>query len=147
VATMTAARQRAQAKAEYDAFLAACPSQKLLDRIADKWVTLILAALGGDGSPQPGADCASEPRTMRYSELLRLLAGVSQKMLTQTLRSLERDGLVTRTVTPTVPVTVTYELTDLGLSLHQMMRGLKTWAQTHMDEVLARREYYDARTS
>ena len=83
---------------------------------------------------------------MRYSELLRLLAGVSQKMLTQTLRSLERDGLVTRTVTPTVPVTVTYELTDLGLSLHQTMRSLKTWAQTHMDEVLARREDYDART-
>jgi DNA-binding HxlR family transcriptional regulator len=50
-------------------------------------------------------------------------------------------------VTPAVPVTVTYELTDLGLSLHQMMRGLKTWAQTHMDEVLARRKGYDARTS
>jgi DNA-binding HxlR family transcriptional regulator len=83
---------------------------------------------------------------MRYSELLRLLAGVSQKMLTQTLRSLERDGLVTRTVTPTVPVTVTYELTGLGLSLHQMMRGLKTWAQGHMDEVLECREDYDART-
>ena len=147
MATMTAARQKAQAKAEYDAFLAACPSQKLLDRIANKWVALILAALGSDGAPQPGADCAGEPRTMRYSELLRLLAGVSQKMLTQTLRSLERDGLVTRTVTPTVPVTVTYELTDLGLSLHQMMRGLKTWAQAHMDEVLARRENYDARTS
>ena len=74
-------------------------------------------------------DCAGEPRPMRYSELSRLLAGVSQKMLTQTLRSLERDGLVTRTATPTVPVTVTYELTDLGLSLHQMVRGLKTWAE------------------
>jgi DNA-binding HxlR family transcriptional regulator len=144
---MTAAQQRAQAKAEYDAFLSACPSQKLLDRIADKWVTLILAALGNGGSPQSGAGCAGEPRPMRYSELLRLLAGVSQKMLTQTLRSLERDGLITRTATPTVPVTVTYELTDLGLSLHQMMRGLKTWAQTHMDEVLACREDYDARTS
>ena len=66
---------------------------------------------------------------MRYSELSRLLAGVSQKMLTQTLRSLERDGLITRTATPTVPVTVSYELTDLGLSLHQMMRGLKAWAE------------------
>ena len=147
MATMTAAKQRAQAKAEYDAFLAACPSRKLLDRISDKWVTLILAALGSDGSHQLGAGCAGEPRSMRYSELLRLLAGVSQKMLTQTLRSLERDGLITRTVTPTVPVTVTYELTGLGLSLHQMMRGLKTWAETHMDEVLARREDYDARTS
>jgi DNA-binding HxlR family transcriptional regulator len=84
---------------------------------------------------------------MRYSELSRLLAGVSQKMLTQTLRSLERDGLLTRTVTPTVPVTVSYELTDLGLSLHQMTRGLRSWAQMHMAEVLANRETYDARTS
>jgi len=84
---------------------------------------------------------------MRYSELARLLAGVSQKMLTQTLRSLERDGLITRTVTPTVPVTVTYELTDLGLSLHQMMRGLKTWAEMHMDDVLDNRSAYDTRTA
>lgn len=141
MATTTAAQRRAQAKAEYDAFLSACPSHKLLDRISGKWVTLILTALGS------GGDCAGEPRPMRYSELLRTLAGVSQKMLTQTLRSLERDGLVTRTVMPTVPVTVTYELTDLGLSLHQMVRGLKTWAQTHMDEVLAHREDYDARIS
>src|SRR5690348_992771 len=147
MATMTAAQQRAQAKTEYDAFLAACPSRKLLDRISDKWVTLILAALGSDGTHQRGAACAGEPRPMRYSELKRLLAGVSQKMLTQTLRSLERDGLITRTATPTVPVTVTYELTDLGLSLHQMMRGLKTWAETHMDEVLANRAAHDTGTA
>jgi DNA-binding HxlR family transcriptional regulator len=144
---MTAAQHRAQKKADYDAFLAACPSHRLLDRISDKWVALILAALGSDGSHQPGGACAGDPRPMRYSELLRLLAGVSQKMLTQTLRSLERDGLVTRTATPTVPVTVTYELTDLGLSLHQMMRSLKTWAETHMDDVLANREAYDTRTT
>jgi DNA-binding HxlR family transcriptional regulator len=135
--TTTAAQKRAQAKVEYDAFLAACPSRRLLDRISDKWVTLILAALGS------GPDCAGGPRAMRYSELARLLAGVSQKMLTQTLRSLERDGLVTRTVTASVPVTVTYELTELGLSLHRLMRGLKSWAQTHMDEVLAHRGAYD----
>ncbi|WP_182903782.1 helix-turn-helix domain-containing protein [Microbispora sp. H10830] len=147
MATMTAAQQKAQAKAEYNAFVAACPSRKLLDRISDKWVTLILAALGSDGSHQLGADCAGEPRSMRFSELSRLLAGVSQKMLTQTLRSLERDGLITRTVTPTVPVTVSYELTDLGLSLHQMMRGLKAWAETHMDDVLANRATYDTRTA
>ena len=81
---------------------------------------------------------------MRYSELARRLAGVSQKMLTQTLRSQERDGLITRTATPTVPVTVTYELTDLGLSLHLTIRGIKTWAETHMDHVLANRATYDA---
>ena len=111
------------------------------------WVTLILAGLGSDGSHQPGTRCAGQPRPMRYSELARLLAGVSQKMLTQTLRSLERDGLITRTAMPTVPVTVTYELTDLGLSLHQMMRGIKTWAETHMDDVLANRGTYDTRSA
>ncbi|MEU4652484.1 helix-turn-helix domain-containing protein [Streptomyces sp. NPDC023723] len=143
MATRTAAQQRAQAKAEYNAFLAACPSRTLLDRISDKWVALILAALGSDSWRRPGTECVGEPRAMRYSELLRTLAGVSQKMLTQTLRALERDGLVTRTVTPTVPVTVTYELTGLGLSLFEMMRGLKSWAEDHMDDVLAHRETYD----
>jgi DNA-binding HxlR family transcriptional regulator len=140
--TATKADRKAQAKAEYNAFLAVCPSRQLLDRISDKWVVLILCALGGDASEQPGA--AHTPKAMRYSELARLLAGVSQKMLTQTLRALERDGLLTRTVTPTVPVTVTYELTDLGLSLHHMTRGLRQWAQTHMDRVLANRERHDA---
>ncbi len=144
MATTTAAQKRAQAKAEYDAFLAVCPSRKLLDRISDKWVTLILAALGSDGAHRFGAGCTGEPRPMRYSELSRLLAGVSQRMLTQTLRSLERDGLVARTATATVPVTVCYELTDLGLSLHLMMRSLKTWAETHMDDVLAHRTAYEA---
>jgi DNA-binding HxlR family transcriptional regulator len=120
--------------------------RQLLDRISDKWVALILAALGSDG-PRPGVDAVGEPRPMRYSQLSRRLAGVSQKMLTQTLRSLERDGLVTRTVTPTVPVTVTYELTELGLSLHHVMRGIKVWAEAHMDEVRANREKYDARVA
>ena len=141
MATTTAAQKRAQAKVEYDAFLAVCPSRKLLDRISDKWVALILAALGS------GPECAGEPRPMRYSELSRLLAGVSQKMLTQTLRSLECDGLLSRTVVPTVPVTVSYELTELGLSLHQMMRGLKTWAETHMDDVLPSRAMHDTGTA
>ncbi|MFC7546776.1 winged helix-turn-helix transcriptional regulator [Plantactinospora sp. GCM10030261] len=143
--TATAAQKRAQAKRDYDAFLAECPSRQLLDRISDKWVALILAALGSDGPQRPGADGDGAPRAMRYSELSRRLAGVSQKMLTQTLRSLERDGLVTRTVRPTVPATVTYRLTDLGLSLHQVIRGIKEWAEAHMDEVFANRDSYDAR--
>ncbi|MEU0076573.1 helix-turn-helix domain-containing protein [Micromonospora tulbaghiae] len=132
-------------KAEYDAFLAQCPSRQLLDRIADKWVTLVLAALRSDGSHRFGADCAGVPHPMRYSELSRTVAGVSQKMLTQTLRALERDGLVTRTVEPTVPVTVTYELTALGLSLLKTIQGLKVWAETHMDDVLTNRAAYDSR--
>ena len=132
--TMNAGQRRAEAKVSYDAFLANCPSRQLLDRISDKWVALILAALG-------------EPRAMRYAELSRRLAGVSQKMLTQTLRYLERDGLLIRTVTPTVPVTVTYELTDLGSSLQDVMRGIKAWAEEHIDEVHANREKYDTRVA
>jgi DNA-binding HxlR family transcriptional regulator len=143
--TTTAAQKKVQAKLEYNAFLAACPSRQLLDRISDKWVVLILCALGGDASAVPGA--AEAPQALRYSEISRLLVGVSQKMLTQTLRSLERDGLLTRTVTPTVPVTVSYDLTDLGLSLHHMTRGIRSWAQSHMTEVLANRANHDGHTT
>lgn len=139
MSTMTAAQKRAQAKAEYDAFLAGCPSRQLLDRVSDKWVALVLAALGSDCPTEPDG----APRSMRYSELARRLAGVSQKMLTQTLRSLERDGLLTRTVTPTVPVTVSYQLTELGTSLQHLMRGVKSWAEANMAEVLTNRERYD----
>lgn len=138
--TMTAAQRREAAKREYDAFLAVCPSRQLLARISDKWVALVLAALGGDG---PGSEPGAGPQPLRYSELSRRISGVSQKMLTQTLRSLERDGLVTRSVTPTVPVTVTYELTDLGLSLQHLMRGIKDWAQDNMAEVLTHREEFE----
>jgi len=127
--TMTAAQRRAADKAAYDVFLAECPSRQLLDRLSDKWVTLTLVALV-DG-----------PR--RYSQLARTIAGVSQKMLTQTLRTLERDGLVTRTVTPSVPVTVTYELTDLGRSLQSVVELLKDWAEGHMGQVLSARDRYD----
>ena len=146
MSTMTAAQQRARAQEHYNAFLAACPSRQLLDRISDKWVALVLAALGGDGPDHTGEGKypGGGPQPLRYSELSRQLAGVSQKMLTQTLRSLERDGLLTRTVTPTVPVTVTYELTDLGLSLQHVMSGLKDWAEAHMDEVLANRDEHDS---
>ena len=125
--TMTAAQRRAADKAAYDVFVAQCPSRQLLDRLSDKWVTLTLVALV-DG-PQ------------RYSQLARTIAGVSQKMLTQTLRTLERDGLVTRTVTPSVPVTVTYELTDLGRSLQSVVELLKDWAEGHMGQVLAARRH------
>ena len=147
MATTTTAKKKAQTKAQYEAFLAVCPSHKLLERISNKWVTLILAALGNDGWNRLGARCTGEPRSMRYSELSRLLAGVSQKMLTQTLRSLERDGLVMRSVVPTVPITVSYELTSLGLSLYKMMSSLKAWAETHMDDVFINRATYDKRNA
>jgi DNA-binding HxlR family transcriptional regulator len=127
---MTAAQRRAAEKADYDVFLAECPSRQLLDRISDKWAALVLVGL--EDGPQ------------RYSELARRIAGVSQKMLTQTLRSLERDGLLTRTVTATVPVTVTYELTELGHSLQEVMHEMKNWAESHMAAVLEARASYDA---
>lgn len=142
--TKTMADRRSRAKTEYNAFLAACPSRQLLDRISNKWVVLILCALGGESAGRSGRAAA---RSMRYSELSRQLAGVSQKMLTQTLRMLERDGLLTRTVTPSVPVTVTYELTDLGRSLERLTRDIRQWAQNNMDQVLTERAEYDARTS
>ena len=137
MATMTAAEKKAEAKTQYNAFLAACPSQQLLAKVSGKWVTLVLSALGS------GPDCEGEPRPMRYSELSRVLAGVSPKMLSQTLRTLERDGLITRTATATVPVTVTYDLTSLGLSLHETVRQLKRWAETHRDEVSAQQAQFD----
>ncbi|GAB17636.1 putative HxlR family transcriptional regulator [Gordonia effusa NBRC 100432] len=132
--TMTAAQKKAAEKSSYDAFMAGCKSRQLLERIADKWVALVLCSIDEAGEPQ------------RFSELSRSIAGVSQKMLTQTLRNLERDGLVTRTVTPTVPVTVHYALTPLGASLRILCGQLKTWAQAHMDEILAARDSYDNRS-
>lgn len=130
MATMTATQRKLAAKQEYDAFLAACPSRNLLDRISDKWVTLVLSSLG-DGD-------------RRFSELARKLAGVSQKMLTQTLRSLERDGLVSRRVTASVPVRVDYSLTPLGASLMPVIQAVKTWAEQNMQAVMLARDSYDA---
>ena len=129
--TMTAQQRRDEARVEFDAYLASFPSRQLLDRISDKWVALVLKSLM-DG-----------PK--RYSEVARQLAGVSQKMLTQTLRSLERDGMLTRTVTPAVPARVDYELTPLGESLAGVMAQLKTWAEQHMPEVDQARDDYDTR--
>lgn len=130
MATRSASDRRREAKQEFDAYFAECPSRRLLQRISDKWVVLLLSALG-DGS-------------MRYSELAAKVAGVSQKMLTQTLRALERDGLVSRTVTPSVPPRVDYELTPLGASLRERITLLKEWAEEHMDEIDRARERHDA---
>ncbi|MET8646423.1 helix-turn-helix domain-containing protein [Streptomyces sp. NPDC004675] len=129
MATVTAAQRREQARIEYDAFIKACPTHQLVGRISEKWACLTIAAL------------SEGPR--RYSDIARTMAGVSPKMLTQTLRSLERDGLLTRTVTPSVPVRVDYELTDLGRSLSELMMSVKRWAETHIEEVHGAQERYD----
>jgi DNA-binding HxlR family transcriptional regulator len=129
--TTTAAQRREQAKRDYDAFLDGCPTRELLSRLTDKWVALVIPALVGG------------PR--RHGELAHRVAGVSQKMLTQTLRTLERDGLITRTVTASVPVRVDYALTPLGHELFPVMIAIKNWAETHMDRVFEARAQFDAR--
>jgi len=109
---------------------ATCPSRQVLGRVADKWTMLVLSALSAD-------------EVLRFSELRRRVEGVTQKVLTQTLRGLERDGLVNRTVYPTVPVTVEYRLTTLGHSLAAAVSVIKAWAQENIEEIEAARERYD----
>jgi DNA-binding HxlR family transcriptional regulator len=110
-----------------------CTVRQILDRVADKWSLLVISLL--------------EEQTLRFSELQRRIDGVSQRMLTVTLRQLERDGLVTRTVYPVVPPRVEYELTPLGVTLHATIKSLVDWTETHQREVAAARAEYDARTA
>ena len=104
----------------------------LIGRIADKWTMLVLEALGEHG-------------TLRFTRLGALVAGVSQKMLTQTLRQMERDGLVTRVVHPVVPPRVEYTLTPLGSELGAAFCGVWLWAERHLASVEAARAAFDAR--
>ncbi|HAD84287.1 MAG TPA: transcriptional regulator [Brevundimonas sp.] len=110
-------------------YAADCPTRLLLDRIADKWTVLLLTTLS-DGP-------------MRFNALKRRIEGVSQKMLSQTLRQIERDGLVTRRVEPSVPVSVTYTITPLGQGLVQALRPMIDWAETRMSEVAVAQSAYD----
>ncbi|GAA3803977.1 MULTISPECIES: winged helix-turn-helix transcriptional regulator [Amycolatopsis] len=110
-----------------------CDVRRILDRIADKWSLLVIALL--------------DRRTMRFSELRRAIDGVSQRMLTVTLRHLERDGIISRTVYPVVPPRVDYELTPLGISLHQVIKSLVTWTEEHQREIAAAHEAYDRRVA
>lgn len=112
-------------KTPYNVYGASCPTRQALDRIADKWTALIVGLL--------------ETRPHRFGELLRGIEGISQKMLTQTLRSLELDGLVARKVVPTVPVTVEYSLTATGRTLGAPLAAVRRWAETHIEQVLKSR--------
>jgi DNA-binding HxlR family transcriptional regulator len=103
----------------------------ILARVGDKWTVLIVVVLG-DG-----------PK--RFSEIRRMVGGISQRMLTFTLRGLERDGLVTRTVFPTTPQRVDYELTTLGSTLWKAVEPLSSWARAHVGEILNSREQFDDR--
>jgi DNA-binding HxlR family transcriptional regulator len=103
----------------------------VLSRVGDKWSVLVIMLLGD--------------RPRRFNELKRMVGGISQRMLTLTLRGLERDGLVTRTVFPTVPPRVDYELTDLGRGLSEPVKALGAWAHRHQPDIETARQNFDGR--
>ncbi len=112
------------------AYASDCPVRQALDRLGDKWTTLIIGML--------------EDGPKRFSELRRGIQGISQKMLTQTLRSLERDGLVKRTLYPEIPPRVEYTLTPLGETLCEPIAAIIRWTEDHIEAVIAAQVQYDA---
>lgn len=108
-----------------------CEVRQILDRIADKWSLLAIALL--------------DRRVMRFTELKREIDGISQRMLSRTLRQLERDGIVERTVYPTVPPRVDYALTEMGRSLHATTKALVVWTEAHQERIALSRQAYDER--
>nr|WP_310153094.1 helix-turn-helix domain-containing protein [Phycicoccus sp. 3266] len=112
-----------------DAFDPDCPTRLVLDRVGDKWTVLVIDALS-DGP-------------LRFTQLRDRIGGVAPKVLTQTLRTLERDGLLTRTVHAQVPPRVDYEVTELGRSLSGPLATLTDWAETHVGRILRAREEYE----
>lgn len=116
---------------DYNVYASACPTRMIFDRLSDKWTLLILNRL----REQP----------VRFNQLLRDIDGISQKMLSQTLKNLERDGLISRQAFPTVPVTVEYSITALGKTLSTTVKVLINWAHDNGDAVLAAQSAYDER--
>jgi len=110
-----------------------CRGRAVLDRVGDKWSLYVLSVLGN--------------RTLRFGELRREVEGISQRMLTVTLRTLERDGIVTRTLYPEIPPRVEYALTPLGTTMLQAVSTFILWTESHVDEIDAAREDYDRRVA
>jgi DNA-binding HxlR family transcriptional regulator len=106
-----------------------CPTRQVLDCIADKWTVLVIHRLAGG--------------TLRFAQLRRQVDGISQKVLTNTLRALERDGIVHRRIYASVPPKVEYSLTDLGRSLCDLVEGICRWAEAHIEQVQASRKLYE----
>ena len=117
----------------HDVYDKNCPTRHALDRIADKYTVLVIVFL--------------QDRPRRFNELQRIITGISQKMLTQTLRSLERDGLITRTIYPEVPPHVEYALTSLGETLIEPLAALRCWAESNIEAVIAAQSAYDEKHS
>jgi DNA-binding HxlR family transcriptional regulator len=116
---------------EWNPYASACPTRQLIDRIADKWTVLVLGLLH------------REP--MRFNQLRKSIEGLSQKMLSQVLKGLERDGLVHREAFATVPVTVEYSITPLGATLVGTLDVLRTWAEQNMAQIMVAQSEYDGR--
>lgn len=114
---------------EYDVYAARCPTRLVIDRIADKWAILVLGKL------------VEGP--VRFNQLRREIEGISQKVLSQVLKKLERDGLINRHAYATVPVTVEYSITPLGLTLKSTVEALTDWAEQNIEAVLAAQRAYD----
>ncbi|MEN9520559.1 MAG: hypothetical protein RLZZ381_3147 [Cyanobacteriota bacterium] len=112
-----------------DVYKSICPSRQVLKRVGDKWTVLIIGIL--------------ERGTIRFGTLRREIEGISQKMLTQTLRNLERDGLIKREVFAEVPVRVEYSLTELGRSLLPVLKPLIKWSEEHLKEIEAMQSQFD----
>jgi DNA-binding HxlR family transcriptional regulator len=121
----------ASADGRFDVLSAACPTRQVINRIGDRWSLLVLSALEGG--------------TLRFQELRRTVDGVSQKMLTQTLRLLERDGLIRREVFASVPPRVEYSLTPLGRSLSGRVAAIREWAYDNMPTIESARSEFDVR--
>ena len=126
-------REVSESTPSWDPYARGCPSRDVLDQIGSKWAVLVMGELGRHGA-------------RRFTQLRQQLGGISEKMLTQTLRTLERDGLILRTVYPEAPIRVEYELTPLGQTLRGPLKALTEWSTQHIEDVVDARKKYDERT-
>ena len=124
------AEHEAMGSGPWEPYTPECPTRQVLDRIGDRWTVLIVGTLA-DGP-------------LRFSQIGKSIGGISQKMLTQTLRGLERDGLVSRTIYPQIPPKVEYRLTPAGETLVGLLGSLQDWAKVHMAGIIDARRDYDA---
>ena len=118
---------------EWNVYNKNCPTRMVLNRVADKWTVLVVGALALE--------------TKRFGQLRRELDGISQKMLTQTLRGMERDGLVNRKVYPTVPPKVEYSLTELGCTLVSLLNDIRIWSERNIEKIIQAQAEYDSKVS
>ncbi|GIE82859.1 HxlR family transcriptional regulator [Actinoplanes philippinensis] len=125
-------REVSESTPSWDPYTRGCPSRDVLDQIGSKWAVLVMGELGRHGA-------------RRFTQLRQQLGGISEKMLTQTLRTLERDGLIRRTVFPEAPIRVEYDLTPLGQTLRGPLKALTEWSTQHIEEVVDARKRYDER--